>query len=79
VRICIHNSLQNEGMALLVVKILAARVQWAMDSDVLCICTFNAIWKIPANSEVSHNFLKYFFLLEKAYVVPVEQSIRHRL
>jgi len=74
VKICIHNSLQNDRTALFIVKILAARVQQAMDSDVLCIRTFNVIWKIPANIEFSHNFFKYFFLMEKAYVVPVDQA-----
>ena len=59
--ICIHNSLQNNGMALFVVKILADGVRRAMDSDVLCICPFNAIWKMPANIEVFRNFCKYFF------------------
>ena len=51
-KICIHNSRQNNGMALLVVKILAAEVRRAMDSDVICTYPFNAIWKIPANIEV---------------------------
>jgi len=34
-KICVHNSLQNNGMTLFVVKILAAGVRQAMDSDVL--------------------------------------------
>jgi len=33
-KICAHNSLQNNGMVLFVVKILAAGVRWAMESDV---------------------------------------------
>jgi len=43
--ICIHNSLQNNGMALFVVKTLADGVRRAMDSDVLCIYHLNAIWR----------------------------------
>jgi hypothetical protein len=57
-KICVHNSLQNNGMVLFVVKILAAGVRRAMDSDVLA--SFNAIWKIPADIEVFRNFCKYF-------------------
>jgi hypothetical protein len=57
----VHNCLKNNGMAPFVVKILAATVQHAMDWDVLCIYTFNANLKIPANNEVSHNFFKHFF------------------
>jgi len=34
-KICVHNSLQNNGMVMFVVKILAAGVRRAMDSDVL--------------------------------------------
>ena len=34
-KISVHNSLQNNGMVLFVVKILAAGVRRAMDSDVL--------------------------------------------
>jgi hypothetical protein len=34
-KICVHNSLQNNGMVLFVVKILAAGVRRAMESDVL--------------------------------------------
>jgi len=59
--ICIHKSLQDNGKALFVVKILADGVRRAMESDVLCICPLNAIWKIPANIEVFRNFCKYFF------------------
>jgi len=60
-KICIHNSLQNNGMVLFVVKILAAGVWRAFDTDMLSIYTFNTIWKIPASIEVFDNFLKYFF------------------
>ena len=45
-KICFHNCLQNNGMTLFVVKILAVGYRRVMDSDVLCICTLNAIWKI---------------------------------
>ena len=62
-----------------VIKLLAAGVRRAFDSDMLSSYTSNAIWKIPANIEIFRNFFKYFFLLEKAYVVPVERSIWHRL
>jgi len=34
-KICVHNSLQNNGMVLFVVKILAAGVRRAVESDVL--------------------------------------------
>ena len=34
-KICVHNSLQNNGMVRFVAKILAAGVRWAVDSDVL--------------------------------------------
>jgi hypothetical protein len=47
-------------MGLCVVKILADGVRRAMNYDVLCVCTFNAIWQIPANIEVFRNFCKYF-------------------
>jgi hypothetical protein len=40
---CFYTSLQNNGMALFVVKILADGVRLAMDSDVFCIYTSNAI------------------------------------
>jgi len=59
-KICVHNSLQNNGKALFVVKILAAGFRRAMESDVLCVFPFNAIWKIPTNIEVFRNFCKYF-------------------
>lgn len=45
-KICFHNCLQNNGMTLFVVKILAVGFRRVMDSDALCICTLNAIWKI---------------------------------
>ena len=44
-KICVHNSLQNNGMILFVVKILAAGFRRAMESDVFSIYTSNAIWK----------------------------------
>jgi len=47
-------------MLLFVVKILAAGVRRAFDSDMFSIYTSNAIWKIPANIEVFRSFLKYF-------------------
>ena len=34
-KICVHNSLKNDGMVLFVVKILDAGVRRAMNSDVL--------------------------------------------
>jgi hypothetical protein len=58
--IFVHNSLQNNRMAL-GCQNLADGVRRAMDSDVLCIYPFNAIWKIPANTEVFRNFCKLFF------------------
>jgi hypothetical protein len=60
-KICIRNSRQKNGMALFLVKILADGVRRAMDSDVLCIYPFNAIWKFPANIKVFLNFCKYLF------------------
>ena len=45
-KIFVHNSQQNNGTVLFIVKILAARVWQAFDS-VLSIYTSNAIWKIP--------------------------------
>jgi hypothetical protein len=76
-KICVHNSLQNNGTVLFVVKILAARVRRAFDSDMLPIYTSNTIWKIPVNTEVFRIFLKYFFCW-RAYFLPVERSIWHR-
>ena len=60
-KICVHTCLQNNGMELFVVNILPAGVRQEMHSDVFCIYTSNAIWKILANIEFSPNFFKYFF------------------
>jgi hypothetical protein len=57
-KICIHNSLQNNGMILLVVKTLAARIWRAFNSNVLSTCTHSAIWEILANRNLC-NFFQY--------------------
>jgi len=51
-KICTQNSLQNNGMILLVVKTLAARIWGAFNSNVLSTCTRNAVWEILANIEI---------------------------
>jgi hypothetical protein len=51
-KIFAHSSLQNKGTVVFVVKMLAAVVRRALDSDVLSMYISNAIWKTPANVEV---------------------------
>ena len=59
-KICVRNSLQNNGMVLFVVKIMAAGVRRAMNSDVLASILSKQFGKFLANIEVFRNFCKYF-------------------
>jgi len=62
-------------MVLFVVKILAAGVRRAFDSDMLSICTSNTICKIPVNIEVFRNFLEYFFCWRAVHMAQVVSLI----
>jgi len=60
--ICVHNSLQNNGMALFVVKILTAGVRRAMNSDVLAsilLMQFGKFQRILKSFEISINISSF--------------------
>jgi len=59
-KICVHNSLQNNGMALSAVKILAAGVRRAMNSDVLASILSMQFGKFQRILKSFGNFCKYF-------------------
>jgi hypothetical protein len=61
-KICVHKSLQNNGMVLFVFKILAAGVRRAMNSDVLVsilLMQFGKFQRILKSFEISVNFLSF--------------------
>jgi hypothetical protein len=61
-KICVHNSLQNNRLALFVVKILAAGVRRAMNSDVLASILsmqFGEFQRILKSFEISVNISSF--------------------
>jgi hypothetical protein len=75
---CVHDSLQNNGTALFVVKVLAAGVRRALNSDVLASVLSMQFGKSGEYWSFS-KFLYIFHLLKKAHVVHVVRFIWHGL
>jgi hypothetical protein len=78
-KICVHNSLQNNGMTLFVVKILAAGVRRAMDSNVLVYILSMQFGKFQRTLKSFEIPLHISSVGAGIYVVPVVRFIWHSL